>query len=299
MWLLVISISAILWTLLAAGQAAQPSACQCVDRGDIQERLRQARAAVETYRKQIAVISTQERRTGKPVKLTEDSRQKLQSHVQEALDKVATPNRLPLPTGKTEPKLLLFCVSEEPHPSISPCMKETIRIHEEVHLDACSLTEKWNKTTLIKYAEEEIRSYSAEIKFLEEQLAKIVCDYKVMQPTGILGTLSGLKCDGPEGEWNMIYDWQSGQESGHAEVNIILEKNTLRGVYKLKGQTYSPHQCSGTGIGDVYFESEPVTKLQVRNYLYQFHQPQCGSDISTPGFVHLLEAGDFCALNKK
>jgi hypothetical protein len=192
--------------------------CQCVDRGDIELRLREAREAARVYREQIEVIRAQERRTGQVVDWTEARYLELKGYVQDALTEVARSSGRfsTLAVGKTTP--WPDCAAEVLHPAASPCIKQAIYVHEAVHQKACTFYNRWTMT-LIRYAEEEIASYEAENAFLEKELKGLRCGYRFetgesfWPPSTVCPGGSGLRFAGgvcgepndPKAEWWVTY----------------------------------------------------------------------------------------------
>lgn len=231
----------VLFLIQAASWPALAAPCQCIDRGDIQQRLKEARAAVAVYRKQIEVIRAQEQRTGVVVTLNDERREKLQGLVQEALNEVARlSRRIPtLAVGSTSRQSL--CIPEIVNPAASSCIRASVLAHEAVHEKACRGSLKWNET-LIGYAQEEIAAYEAEIDFLEYALARLPCDYR--RSVEYSGSTSAyeraLKCRGLHGDWLMELGVEGGMAGSGTSLKVTvtfrLDEATLSGRYDLRSR---------------------------------------------------------------
>ncbi|MFM9887646.1 MAG: hypothetical protein ACKVQT_31875 [Burkholderiales bacterium] len=130
-------------------------------------------------------------RTQEPIAYTPARRQKLQGHVQDALNKVAT-GRIPTAptTGDNAGGTDNLCnMTINLHPSATACMRESVKRHEQHHRDACLKTRtvgaiagsivsgkdrfERNNAQLFDYATEEIGGYSTELAFLQSELARL------------------------------------------------------------------------------------------------------------------------------
>lgn len=157
--------------------------CDCIDRGDIKERLKRVNNAIKAYGKEMAAVGAST--------YTAAGRKALQARVEASMG--ATPGRIPLHAdGYTTNN----CDIEVKAPT--KCLEAAIRAHEKVHQDACKATwEKHqkeilmgraadrfeaNKMTMAGYIMEEVTGYQAEIQFLTKELARLERDCKPKPP---------------------------------------------------------------------------------------------------------------------
>ncbi len=169
----------------------QAQVCQCIDVGDIKARITEANTAVSAYSNEMRKMVEQMQRTHEPIVYTPARRQKLQGHVQDALNQVAS-GRIPTaPTmgdnaGGTDN---LCNMTINLHPSATACMRESVKRHEQHHRDACLKTRsvgaiagsivsgkdrfERDNASLVQYATEEIGGYSTELAFLQSELARL------------------------------------------------------------------------------------------------------------------------------
>jgi hypothetical protein len=184
------SISA-LFVLFALAAPAYAQTCGCNDIGDIKRRLAEANAAVQTYSAEMQKMVEQMQRTGDRLEYNAERRQKLQSRVQDALNKVAAGKISTTPTMGDNPggTSNLCETTIGLHPSATACMRKSVKRHEEHHRQECLKTKSLGKTlgmaasgkdrfeadkaSLVQYAMEEIGGYTAEIMFLQGELARL------------------------------------------------------------------------------------------------------------------------------
>ena len=171
-------IASFLCLASAQGLLAQ---CDCIDKGDIKERLKRDQVAIQAY-------SSQLQKMGR-LPCTPENRAALQEIVGDAMFAAKTPGRIPLnASGNTTNN----CDIEVTAPT--KCLEAAIRIHEEVHQKACNAT--WAKhqalilagqgknrfealgLPIASYIAEEIEGYTAEMRFLYDQLARLERDCK-------------------------------------------------------------------------------------------------------------------------
>lgn len=165
--------------LLASLPLLAQGPCDCIDKGDIKERIKRASNAIKAYGKEIATTGM------KPYSPAE--RTALQARVGASMG--ATPGRIPLHSdgGTTN-----NCDIQVNAPT--KCLEAAIRAHEKVHQDACKrdydktaskiLTGKAAdrfdalNTTMSFYMMEEVAGYQAELMFLNKELARLEKDCK-------------------------------------------------------------------------------------------------------------------------
>ncbi len=158
--------------------------CDCIDKGDIKERIKRDTAAIEAYGKEITKLAM--------TPYTTPGRVALQSRVNTAMSAINTPGRIPLQaSGSTDNNCNI--VVNAP----TKCLEEAIRTHEKVHQDACRATydqhhvifrrkamdrfEAMNMT-MAGYIMEEVSGYQAEIMFLQKELARLERDCQPPPP---------------------------------------------------------------------------------------------------------------------
>jgi hypothetical protein len=179
---------------------AQP--CQCIDVGDMKQRIKEAQAAINTYSTEMQKMMEQMQRTQTPLAYTKERRIKLQGHVQDALNQVAAGRIATVPTAGDNPggTSNVCTITIGTHPSATACMRESVKRHEQHHQNEClktasagkfagSLVSKQDRFErdgflLPMYATEEIGGYSAEITFLTGELARLAkpCEPKPKAP---------------------------------------------------------------------------------------------------------------------
>ncbi|MEO8059166.1 MAG: hypothetical protein ABI671_12630 [Burkholderiales bacterium] len=187
----IVIVSAFLLLLAAASAQAQP--CTCVDVGDIKARMAEANAANAAYAAEMQKMVEQITRTRDPIPYTPERREKLQSRVQDAVNKVAAGRISPTPSikGENPGGTSNTCsVTINLSPSATACMKESVKRHEDHHQRECRKTLSAGKVLggvvtgkvdrferdgaqLIQYAQEEIGGYTTEMMFLQSELTRL------------------------------------------------------------------------------------------------------------------------------
>jgi hypothetical protein len=178
---------------LSAAAAAQAQPCTCIDVGDIKARMAEANAAIAAYAAEMGKMAEQMIRTREPLPYTPERRDKLQSRVQDAVNKVAANRISPTPTikGENPGGTSNTCmVTINLSPSATACMKESVKRHEDYHQQECLKTLTAGKllgavvtgkadrferdgAQLTQYAQEEIGGYTTELTFLQSELLRL------------------------------------------------------------------------------------------------------------------------------
>lgn len=176
------SLSAFLLAVLPlAGQAP----CDCIDKGDLRERINRVTAAIQAYGKEIITTGM--------ASYSPAARVALQNRVDQAMGAAATPGRIRLGAcGGTTNNCDIVVTAP------TKCLEGAIRAHEKVHQDACRrdydetaskiLTGKAKdrfdalKTTMSFYMMEELEGYQAELMYLNRELARLTRDCQTPSP---------------------------------------------------------------------------------------------------------------------
>lgn len=169
---------------LAAIPLLAQAPCDCIDKGDIKERIKRDTAAIEAYGKEVAKLAM--------TPYTTSGREALQARVNTAMSATNTPGRIPLRASGSTDNNCNITVNAP-----TKCLEEAIRAHEKVHQDACRATydqhhvifrrkamdrfEAMNMT-MAGYIMEEVSGYQAEIMFLQKELARLERDCKPPPP---------------------------------------------------------------------------------------------------------------------
>jgi hypothetical protein len=172
--------------ILAALPLVAQAPCDCIDKGDIKERIKRDTAAIEAYGKEITKVGMSP--------YTTPGRVALQSRVNTAMSAINTPGRIPLQaTGSTDNNCDI--VVNAP----TKCLEAAIRAHEKVHQDACRATYDQHHVifrrkamdrfealnmTMAGYMMEEVSGYQAELMFLHKELARLERDCQAPPPHG-------------------------------------------------------------------------------------------------------------------
>jgi hypothetical protein len=183
---------------LSVGASAQ---CDCIDKGDIKERLKLASAAIKGYGQELMAIGT--------ARYTPKLRVEMQARVNRVMGAARTPGRAPM---RAEGSTTNNCDIEVRAPT--RCLEAAIRAHEKVHQDACRATwEKHQKAILLgkgsdrfeaqgltmsAYIMEEVTGYQAEISFLNQELARLNRDCQQAPPQRHYTPGRGLDLRGDE-----------------------------------------------------------------------------------------------------
>jgi hypothetical protein len=192
----------LLASVIALSAPAFAQTCQCIDVGDIKQRMKEAQTAIAAYNEQIMKMSEQMQRTQEPLAYTPERRKKLQGHVQDALNGVTGGRIAAFPTGGDNPGSTdnLCNTTINGHPSATACIREAVKRHEEHHRQECLKTRTAGKVwdavksgkdrferdgiLLPQYAVEEIGGYTAEVMYLQSELTRLAkpCEPKPKQP---------------------------------------------------------------------------------------------------------------------
>ena len=175
----------------AGSQPAHSEAtCKCVDMSDIKSRISESQAAIQTYRTEIKKMANQQKREGNILVYTAERREKLQGRVQLAMNAITLGSLGIDAWGKDGgPGGTNNLCQVTVNPDMTACVQESIRRHEEIHRQACLKTESLStvaasilkgkdrferdNSTLIAYAQEEIKGYEAELRFLNPEFTAL------------------------------------------------------------------------------------------------------------------------------
>lgn len=297
---------------LASATQGLAEDCQCLDRGDIMHRIREAETAIAAYTRESTSLQVEEGRTNTVIKLTPKRIAEIQGHVQKDLDDLAARSGRISTRAVGVTDRFSLCIPAILDPSASECMKQAISVHEAVHQKRCLTMATWGSFLFPvgEYLAEETSAYTAEMAFLRDQLAKLPCDYKVdkvqVDPSsGWKSTFQTLKCDGPVGDWVYKLTTRGAGIDLKSEWRFRIAKGTLDGTYQSKLRilynkgTPSFAQCDGSGRGNVRFSHGE------KDAALKFFNDRSHSECTTPGTTsdfsddlsHLptgLEYGDFC-----
>lgn len=205
--------------------------CECEDLQDISNRLKEARAAVDSYKAEIEIIRQQEARTGQTVEFTGGRRKKLQGKVQVSLNKV-TDQKARKGTGETGTGSCDITNNGQ-----TPCLRKYIERHESVHQAACEEVNGFTRRyinlkhgyfagyTLLQYAEEEIKAYSAEIPLIEADLERLKNECELVFEVDLVSkTPHGngqMQLDTTKGIIYLSYDPYKEIHAGKGSIEII------------------------------------------------------------------------------
>ncbi len=170
--------------LLSAIPLIAQAPCDCIDKGDIKERIKRDTAAIEAYGKEIITMAM--------TPYTTPGRVALQARVNTAMSATNTPGRIPLQASGSTDNSCNITVNAP-----TKCLEAAIRAHEKVHQDACRATYDQHHVifrrkamdrfealnmTMAGYIMEEVSGYQAEIMFLQKELARLERDCKPPPP---------------------------------------------------------------------------------------------------------------------
>ena len=172
--------------LLAAVPLLAQKPCECIDKGDIKERLKLASAAIQAYGKEIGTTGLSP--------YSPKLRVALQARVNSAMAAARTPGRMSTASSGGTSN---FCQIEDVH-APTKCLEAAIRAHEKVHQDACLATRDQTTSAILSgkaadrfealhmtmagYMVEEVTGYQAEIQFLTRELARLEKDCQPPPP---------------------------------------------------------------------------------------------------------------------
>lgn len=173
--------------LAALGPLAAQAPCDCIDKGDLKERMKRATAAIQAYGKELAAVGAQP--------YSAAGREALQGRVNNAMFGAKTKGRIPLNAHGATSNNCDIVVNAP-----TKCLEAVIRAHEKVHQDACRrdydqtaskiLMGKANdrfealNTTMAFYIMEEVAGYQAELAFIQRELARLERDCQPNPPPG-------------------------------------------------------------------------------------------------------------------
>lgn len=171
--------------LLAALPAAAQKPCDCIDKGDLKERLKRSTAAIQAYGKELATVGAQP--------YSAAGRDALQGRVNDAMFGAKTKGRIPLNAHGTTSNNCDIVVNAP-----TKCLEAVIRAHEQVHQDACKRDYETTapkilmgkakdrfdalNTTMAFYIMEEVAGYQAELAFIQRELARLERDCQPNPP---------------------------------------------------------------------------------------------------------------------
>jgi hypothetical protein len=163
--------------------AVDSGTCTCADIPDLKNRLNEVNAAIAEYKLAIADVQAHDKEVGSPTMYNEGTFNDEQANVQIAINGAHTKGAR-TGTGDTD----TACETKVDAPS--SCLKGSIQTHENVHSATCLQTKKnldaagkgsWttnykNSMTMIEYWNDEIAAYSAEIPYLNREIASAKSD---------------------------------------------------------------------------------------------------------------------------
>lgn len=170
--------------LLSAIPLLAQAPCDCIDKGDIKERIKRDTAAIEAYGKEIVKMAM--------TPYTTPGRVALQGRVNTAMSATNTPGRIPLQASGSTDNSCNITVNAP-----TKCLEEAIRAHEKIHQDACRATYDQHHVifrrkamdrfealnmTMAGYIMEEVSGYQAELMFLHKELARLERDCQPPPP---------------------------------------------------------------------------------------------------------------------
>ncbi len=149
--------------------------CECIDQSDIKQKIEEIEAAIKAYQSEMRNLLAK--------KYTPEAREALNKKVQEAINQAMKGRRSLRSGGHVNNN----CDMKVDGPT--SCLKQATGFHEEVHQQACLKTKTPEKiiesilsgkdrferdnAAMSDYAEEEIAGYSAALRYLKEQLARL------------------------------------------------------------------------------------------------------------------------------
>ncbi len=197
--------------LLVLPRSGRASACDCVDIGDIKQRLAEVAAAIAAYSAQMAkTVEVEEGGVTQDVPFSSVEyapilRDQVQAAVQKAMNRTVEGRKSSGAKGDTDNACNITNKGK------TPCMRESVQRHEEVHRQACLSTRDASSMALAvlgdkrdrflrdgftmgQFIMEEIRGYQAEVTFLTQELVELEkrCK-KPKEPEPVLTRYSGFE----------------------------------------------------------------------------------------------------------
>jgi hypothetical protein len=176
--------------LLTLPRSGRASVCDCVDIGDIMQRLAEVGAAIAAYSAQMAkIVEVEEGGVTRDVPFSSVEyapilKAQVQAAVQKAIQRTVQGRKSAGAKGDTDNACNITNNGK------TPCMRESVQRHEEVHRQACLSTRDASSMALAvlgdkrdrflrdgftmgQFIMEEIRGYQAEVTFLTQELAEL------------------------------------------------------------------------------------------------------------------------------
>lgn len=146
------------------------SLCTCKDMKDMRFRLNKITAALHAYDVNIRDYAEQAGRTGDDVPFSDEEEAALQGRVNTIMSTTTQPNGGHSFGAETDGDCQTTYDA-----AATPCLRAALEIHENVHRQRCKVTPfggfvRPKNTTMIEFAQEEIRAYLAEQQFLADKL---------------------------------------------------------------------------------------------------------------------------------
>jgi hypothetical protein len=154
---------------------AQSSPCGCESLNDIKDRIVTVKNAINLYTDYVRDPAM----TGRPWTL--DDWESIEATNRGKLSSEFSPYPRSY-KGRDASKTLFWCDMEIPD-DVSPCIHESLTIHEQVHQSAClhpkfppGIFENWrNVQSMMDALREDIKAYSTELFFLQQQEHRLEC----------------------------------------------------------------------------------------------------------------------------
>jgi len=143
-----ILFSLVLILMLAATLEAEAdiSSCGCRGMRNVKNRLCETRAAIQEYDRISSKFLSEEKKSGKPIMFTSDTKENIKQCVKEAADTRADADAQNA-TGETLAACNITVKQTRDDLPPSKCIEDSVRRHEEFHRDRCKEREegKWQK----------------------------------------------------------------------------------------------------------------------------------------------------------
>lgn len=165
--------------------------CSCADVADLENRLGEANAAIAEYQAAISEVQAMDAKAGKKTMYSDELYTYEQENVQLAINSAHITGAR-TGTGDTD----TACETKVSAPT--PCLTGSLQSHENVHSSTCQrvkqglgdkysplTTDYRNSLTMEEFWNDEIAAYSAEIRYINENLPKAKADTSACQWTCI------------------------------------------------------------------------------------------------------------------
>lgn len=174
--LVLVAALVLIWVLWGRQKSAHKvvsigeGACTCADTADMENRLKQVNAAIAEYKRMIQEVKGLDAQSGKTTMYSDGLYQYTQENVLNAIREASRPTDV---HGDTHTD----CSTEVSAPT--ECLKGSLQTHENVHQATCKKTRSTmasegnyrNTMTMAEFWNDEIAGYSAEIGYLNKNLA--------------------------------------------------------------------------------------------------------------------------------